>query len=481
MMISGIKNCKLLKLVVYMKRRIFAAFLFSITLVTLLVAGYPEIFGAGTHDSLLTDNSGFIAALKADPGLDLRIKSSGGGFASWLNSNTGGSLVPAASAGIVLGDELIYHTGANASAGTRFGIASLTKTFTALLALILAEEGVLSLDDPVTKYLPEVKIERDELKSAPVTLRHLLAHTSGISSYGKSVTYTINGKRVSVPVQVNPAGYCYAYSNPGYELMQYVIEAAAGKPYAACMKEKVFIPLDMKNSSAEHSNATGGIQSNIYDLANYAAMLIGEGSFRGRTILTKQSFLALVSPGVDLPGVDVDYYYSLGWEVMTSGRKVDSYYKAGRWFGQASGVQVFPQKGIAYIYLCNPPQHLNDSFMEWRQRLTGNLRTLVRNISADRSLGSRWPSLKPSELKWYEGEYRKLMTGEKVRVFFRGGTLYSDRYGVMPLRTFTSNRMLIDSGSMLHNFVWRDNRVIGLSLRDGFYERAAGSGHSGGR
>jgi len=56
-------------------------------------------------------------------------------------------------------------------------------------------------------------------------------------------------------------------------------------------------------------------------------------------------------------------------------------------------------------------------------------------------------------------------------VSLKGGTLFSNGFGgYMPLRTFTSNRFLIDSGRMLHNFVWKDHRVVGLALRHGYYE-----------
>lgn len=392
--------------------------------------------------------------------------------AAWLDGNVPNSMVPSAAIGVIQGDRLVYHHGVRADSATRFGIASLSKTFTAVLVLRLQEEKILSLDDPVRKYLPQVVIELPELHSDPVTIRHLLAHTSGIPSFGsRHVVYDINGKKQSVPVQVYPAGYCYSYSNEGYELLLHVIEAATGKSYAGTMKELVFDPLEMDSSTAEFSNGTGGIVSTIQDLAKYASMLISRGTFHGRTILREKSFEAMLANPVELPRMKADYYYSLSWEVITVGGRIDSYYKAGRWFSQASGLQVFPKKNIAFIYLCNPPEHLGSSFMSWRQGLTGMLRFLVRKISGDETLCTVWPSLSAEELRWYEGSYRNVITGQKVQVSLRGGTLYSNGFGgLRPLRTFTSNRFLIDSGRMLHNFVWRDNHVVGLALRHGYYE-----------
>ncbi|OHD66791.1 MAG: hypothetical protein A2176_09960 [Spirochaetes bacterium RBG_13_51_14] len=393
-------------------------------------------------------------------------------FASWMDGNVPGGMVPSAAIGVVLGDRLVFHHGIRADSTTQFGIASLSKTFTAVLALRLQEMKALSLDDPVSEYLPQVVIERRDLHSNPVTIHHLLSHTSGIPSCGsRHRIYNIDGRRLSVPEQVHPAGYCYSYSNEGYELLMHVIEAATGKSYAQNIQEQILEPLGMASSTAEFANGTGGIVSTIRDLTAYAAMLINRGSYRGRVILSEKSFEEMMAQPVELPRTSVDYYYSLSWEVMTVGGGIDSFYKAGRWFSQASGLQVFPKKKIAFIYLCNPPEHLGDSFMSWRQGLTGMLRSLVRNISGDESLCTVWPSLTPGELRWYEGWYRHIITGETVRISLRGGTLFSNGFGsFMPLRTFSSNRFLIDEGRMLHNFVWKDGRVVGLALRRGYYE-----------
>ena len=365
-----------------------------------------------------------------DPDRGARAAKYGGQFASWLNGNVPGGMVPSVAVGVIQGERLVYHHGVSADSNTRFGIASLSKTFTAVLALRLHEEKVLSLDEPVSKYLPGVVIERSELHSAPVTVRHLLAHTSGIPSSGsRYIKYTIGSKTLSVPEQVHPAGYCYSYSNEGYELMMHVIEAATGTTYAESMKELVLGPLGMDDSTAEFANGTGGIVTTIQDLAKYAAMLINRGTFRGRRLLSEESFDEMLAKPVELPRTKVDYYYSLSWEVITVGGGIDSYYKAGRWFNQASGLQVFPGKKIAFIYLCNPPEHLGDSFMSWRQGLTGMLRSLVRKISDDETLCTAWPSLTPGELRQYDGRYRNIITGETVRVSFRGGMLFSNGFG----------------------------------------------------
>lgn len=453
-----------------MKKRLYLYSSGLVILCVLLFISYTRISKATTLINAGSESETGGRQILSDSETDARIQAFGKNVSSWLNGNTGG-LVPSVAVGVIRGEKLVYHHGANADSTTRFGIASLSKTFTAVLALRLHEKKILSLEDPVKKYLPTVVIEREELNSSPVTLRQLLAHTSGIPSFGKWISYNINGKAVSVPEQVHPAGLSYSYSNEGYVLMMHAIEAATGKSYAENIKEHILDPLEMSDSTAEFSNGTGGIVTTIRDLAKYAAMLINSGKYRGRVFLGEQSFREMLANPVEHPRTSADYYYSLSWEVITVGNEIDSYYKAGRWYNQASGLQVFPKRKIAFIYLCNPPQHLNENFMAWRQGLTGMLRFLVRKISGDESLCTVWPSLSAQELKWYEGNYRNVITGQKVQVSLKGGVLYSNGFGAfMPLRTFTANRFLIDEGRMLHNFVWKDHRVVGLALRNGYFE-----------
>ncbi len=395
----------------------------------------------------------------------------GGSFSAWLDSAFNPSIASSVVAGVVMGDRLVFHHGVNADLDTPFGIASLSKTFTAVLVLRLAQEGLLSLDDPVSRYLPGVVIERHDLNSVPVTIRHLLAHTSGMPSYGPMISAPLpGGGRIGFPRQAHPAGFSYSYNNEGYVILMHLIEAAAGRPYGDLMREKVLEPLNMTASTAAFSNGTGGLRTTLRDLAKYTVMLVNGGVYRGSAFLTPGSYAEMLQQSVELPPSRVDYYYSLSWEVITVGGVIDSYYKAGRWFNEASCIQVFPRKGVAMMYLCNPPHHLSDSFMRWRQGLTGALRGLLRNITEDRGLCSQWPSHNPQELQRYAGSYQNEITGERIQITYRQGTLFSVRNGVsVPLRSFTSNRFTRSDGRGIHDFVWRDSSVVGLSLQSGYY------------
>ncbi len=394
-------------------------------------------------------------------------------FDAWLRSNLDKNCVPSVMTSIISGDNTVYSNGINADEDTRFCIASLTKTFTSILVLALRDEGKLSLDDPVTKYLPGVAIERSELESAQVTIRNLMAHTSGMPSVGgKYIVYRISGRELRLPEQVIPAGYSYAYSNESYILLKEIIEAAAGDSYSILMNRYIFKPLGMDASSADGSNGTGGIMTSMRDLTKFAVMLIHKGEYRGRKVFGKFAYNEMVSKNVELMPVDVDYYYSLGWEVISINGKVDSFYKAGRWYGGASCVHVFPKKRMALLYLCNPPNHLSSEFMSWRQSLTGRLRTLARSIAGDPALCTAWPKIMPFQLRNYAGEYKNSLTGTSIHITFRNNGLFSDYSGPQqPLQVFTSNRLLAGGETSIYNFVWNDRRVIGLALGNGYYAR----------
>lgn len=445
----------------------------------LIPAGFIALFIAGW----IVTSPGSTTAGNAEPvPFDLQINSTvpapealqkeGTSFSRWLKGNLNRNIVPAAAAGIVKGDRLVFSTGAFADKKTTFGIASLSKTFTAILVLRLAEEGLLSLDDGASTYLPGLKIARQALKSKKVTLRHLLTHTSGLPTFGKKYrTFHFEKESVQLPEQTNPAGYCYAYSNPGFVLAKLIIESVSGKSYEENLKKYILEPLEMHSTTGLWSNGTGGIRTNLEDLSKYAAMLIGRGQYRSRRILSEASFEEMLSSPLERPDTRVDYHYSLSWEVITVGGAVDSYYKAGRWYGEASAIQVFPRKGIALIYVANPPVHLSGPFMSWRSGLTARLRSLVRTAEEDRRICSSWPSLDQDELKRYAGTYRSIETGRNITISFQNMNLYSNIFGdSRRLHVFSSNRLLLGKSQKLHSFVWQENRIIGLSLTGGFYE-----------
>jgi D-alanyl-D-alanine carboxypeptidase len=148
---------------------------------------------------------------------------------------------------------------------TIFRIGSITKQFTSTAILKLIADGKLTLEDPITKFFPDYP-----MGDKPITIQHLLTHTSGIKSYtslpevvgskeSKERTYTVDemiNAFKSKPKDFAP-GDSYLYNNSGYFLLGAIIEKVSGKPWGKYVEYNFFIPLSMKSTYFNDLNITG--------------------------------------------------------------------------------------------------------------------------------------------------------------------------------------------------------------------------------
>jgi CubicO group peptidase (beta-lactamase class C family) len=143
------------------------------------------------------------------------------------------------------------------TAQTIFESGSVAKQFTAAALVLLQQDGKLSLDDPVRKYIPELPDY-----GSPLTIRHLLNHTAGLRDWGTVLSLTGAGRGDRVITQdlafdvithqraldFTP-GSEYSYSNSGYTLAAIIVERVSKQKFPAFIEERLFKPLGMKNSS----------------------------------------------------------------------------------------------------------------------------------------------------------------------------------------------------------------------------------------
>lgn len=138
---------------------------------------------------------------------------------------------------------------------TIFNIGSISKVFTAAAIMLLVDDGKVSLDKPVTAYLPEFKMADNRYKN--ITVRMTLNHSSGIPGtegantfgfafYDKVLKDTINTLSFS-HLKHNP-GEMAVYCNDGFSLAEMIIERVSGKKYIDFLNERVFTPLNLKNT-----------------------------------------------------------------------------------------------------------------------------------------------------------------------------------------------------------------------------------------
>lgn len=143
------------------------------------------------------------------------------------------------------------------TASTIFEAGSVSKQFTAAAVLLLAQDGKLSLDDPARKYLPELPGY-----GAPLTIRHMLQHTSGLRDWGEvaAIGGWPRGTRVHTHAHVLdivsrqrslnfPTGTQYSYSNTGYNLAAVIVQRVSGMSLADFTRARIFEPLGMTRTS----------------------------------------------------------------------------------------------------------------------------------------------------------------------------------------------------------------------------------------
>ena len=307
--------------------------------------------------------------------------------------------VPGAQLGISrLGDEpLVVSTGVlNKATGVEvtddsvFQIGSISKVWTATLAMQLAEQGRLDLDAPIAGVLPELRLADPDV-TKQVTMRHLLTHTSGID--GDVFTDTGRGDdcleryvdRLAEAGQNHPLGVTFSYCNSGFSLAGRVIEKLTGHTWDAALRERVFTPLGLTHTVTLPEEAlllraavghvsegdaephptkiwgmprsigpAGTITASAGDVLTFAQMHLSNGvAADGSRVLDAASAEEMTTHQVDLP----DQYtlgdsWGLGWiRFGWDGRRVIGH--DGTTLGQAAFLRILPDRDLAVTLLTN--------------------------------------------------------------------------------------------------------------------------------
>ena len=173
--------------------------------------------------------------------------------------------IPGAAMGIIIDGKLVWvkTTGlrdvdakAPATRDTVWRIASMTKSFTAMSILKLRDEGKLSLDDPASKYVPELaKLTYPTADSPAITIRHLLTHSEGFPEdnpwgdrqLAQTSATMSQWMRGGIPFSTSP-GTGYEYSNYGFAILGQIVERVAKKPYADFVRDNILLPLGMQST-----------------------------------------------------------------------------------------------------------------------------------------------------------------------------------------------------------------------------------------
>lgn len=183
---------------------------------------------------------------------------------------------------------------------TQAPIASCSKWLTAALVMQFVDEGKLSLDDKVVKYIPEF----EKYFKNYITIRHCLSHMTGIADDSKFLKRILERRKFSsLEDEVNSfaareiraaAGTDFWYGNIGLNIAGRILEVISKKKFEILIKTKLFTPLGMtKTTFAEMNggpvNPSGGAKSTADDYMKFLVMLLNKGKFNGQQILSENS------------------------------------------------------------------------------------------------------------------------------------------------------------------------------------------------
>jgi CubicO group peptidase (beta-lactamase class C family) len=255
---------------------------------------------------------------------------------------------------------------------TVFRLGSITKQFTAMAIMMLADRGKLNVNDPACKYLTDCPAAWQ-----PITVKNLLTHTAGVPNYtsfpdfAKTATLPVTSAEMIARFRDKQldftVGEKYAYSNSGYFLLGAIIERVSGKSYADFLQENIFAPLNMKQSGYDVSariikNRAAGYakQGGEFVNASYMDMTIPGAagaiySTTGDLLVWDQALYSekLVSrKTLDETFTPFKDGYGYGWSI---GKQFDRQVigHGGNIFGFASHITRFPADKITVIVLSN--------------------------------------------------------------------------------------------------------------------------------
>lgn len=268
---------------------------------------------------------------------------------------------------------------------TLFGICSISKNFTALTVMFAVQDGLLDLDTPIKNYFPNFTINScyEESPEEKITLRMMLSNTAGFTHealIGNNVDYSCKSKQehwnsIRETWLKFPVNTGYSYSALGFDLAAEIIEKLSGQSFEAYVKEKIFIPLNMKYSTFSDSvvlsniNRTeavlnpfvnekhkkipmigaGAAYSNIDDMIKYVQFHMNFGELDNKQLIEKKHLFEMYTINRNFYGLGT------GIERPNDNSKLNTFYLIhnGGGFGYASTMMWFPEYGLGCVILGN--------------------------------------------------------------------------------------------------------------------------------
>ena len=387
-----------------------------------------------------------------------------------------GVALPGAPAVIVARGQADLEHAAPLTPATILETGSLAKQFTAAAIVLLAQDGKLSLDDDIRRFLPETPDY-----GTPVTIRHLLNHTSGLREQWSLLALTGNGPGVQAHTNAMildlasrqkslnfTPGAEFLYTNTNYALAAIIVERASGTSLQAFTRQRLFEPLGMGHTQWREDFRTvvpgrasayapddagfvanmpftsvygnGGLLTTVGDLLLWNAFLDRPTTLPGGPALVA----ALQTPGRLSSGAPLEY--ALGLEITRDhGRRLVAH--SGSTAGYKSWLGRYPDEGISIALMCNnggvDPVALGEKIAAQALLAAGRAPTAV---SAPKAIAAVQA---PKDLTPYQGLFRDPVRGDLIRLVAVGGQLTLTRGGSQTLTPLGENRFQTTDGGVI--------------------------------
>lgn len=299
--------------------------------------------------------------------------------------------IPSVSVAVGIGSEIVWEESfgfadrgrrALATPHTMYSLASISKPITATALMTFVQRGRVDLDKPINDYLGAAKLRAFDDDANAATVRRVLSHSAGLPLHyqffydGVVPPHSHDEAIAKYGIVGYTPGETYFYSNLGYGIIGRVVERLAGKSYEEAMRELVFEPLGMSNTTVstgrglgeraavrysddltpiapyafDHTGASG-VWASAHDLVRFGMFHLGNATSGQSAILNADILLLMQQPFAPPPSPGASY--GLGWATLESDRGHRRISHTGGMPGVSTVLNLYPGSEVAIVVLIN--------------------------------------------------------------------------------------------------------------------------------
>lgn len=376
---------------------------------------------------------------------------------------------------------------------TVYMVGSISRLFTGIAVMQLAEQGKIDINRPLKTYLPEFSIKTRYPNADPITPRAVMNHHSGLPTNFLKGMCTRNPARIpelrkdysglvhkiSNEYTTSPPNVVFSYSDLGMSLLGHIVEKTSGKDFVSYMDESVLTPMGMTHSSfwptqGIHSLLSkgykkgketrpvftrdlpaGSLHANVLDISRFMMMVFANGRVGERQILEPETMAEMLRPQNSTVSLDFDLRIGLIWMLNRTGSILDYAGNAASHEGSIgefrSMVITLPEHKLGVVVLANSPPI--STVLDVAIRTLKSALKEKTGLTPPKSKSSPIVSLSKEELRTWEGRYacilgivsfkvkgnylRGTLKGNSARLYPRADGTFSLRYllfGFIPIK-----------------------------------------------